>query len=192
MRSLAGSIVVSMGMKRREVVRMNLDSLVKQGRLPWRPNAQAEELEIFHQYEIPLTGTFRMGDSFVLFTLIMESEEDTSVWAYVELRPEVARTLPGIEFESLDSMDEWVDAQFLGREAVFTIAREDKIGSHWGRQRVEENLLDAAETFLNAVIKSIEDVVSDPGTRVRAKIAGVDAARSELPAEALRRALVEV
>ncbi|MFF5210303.1 hypothetical protein [Streptosporangium sp. NPDC000396] len=177
---LQGSLTVLLGMIRREVVTVNLDSLVKQGRLPWRPNAQSKDLEVFHQYEIPLTGIFWMGQAAVLFTMAFEGDGDLSVWSYVELDEEVAAGLPALTFESLEMLDDWVDSQFLGREAVFAIVREDRIGSRWTRIHVESGLLEATDAFLTAVIQSL-DQVEDTASRIRAKIAGLDAARSELP-----------
>ena len=159
---------------------MNLDSLVKQGRLPWRPNTQSSRLEVFHRYEIPLTGVFWMGQSAVLFTMVFEGDKDLSVWAYAELDAEVAADIEELDFDSLEALDEWVDVQFLGREAVFAIVHEDKIGSRWVRLRVESGLLEATDSFLTAVIQSLEKV-EDTTSRIRAKIAGLDAARSELP-----------
>lgn len=159
---------------------MNLDSLVKQGRLPWCPNAQAGRLEVFHRYEIPLTGVFWMGQSAVLFTMTFEGDKDLSVWAYVELDAEVAADLEGLVFESLEALDEWVDAQFIGREAVLAIVRGDKIGNRWTRLLVDSGLLEATDSFLTAIIRSLEKV-EDTASRIRAKIAGLDAARSELP-----------
>ena len=167
-------------MIRREVVAVNLDSLVKQGRLPWRPNAQSHRLEVFHQYETPLTGVFWMGQTAVLFTMVFEGDGGLSVWAYVELDEEVAAGLPTLTFESLEALDDWVDGQFQGREAVLAIAGEDKIGSRWTRLHVESGLLEATDAFLTAVIRSL-DKVEDTTSRIRAKIAGLDAARSELP-----------
>lgn len=159
---------------------MNLDSLVKQGRPPWRPNTQSSRLEVFHQYEIPLTGIFWMGEAAVLFTMIFEGDGDLSVWAYVELDEEVAAGLPALAFESLEALDEWIDDRFLGREAVFAIVHGDRIGSRWTRLQVQSDLLEATDTFLTAVIQSL-DKVEDTASRVRAKIAGLDAAQSELP-----------
>lgn len=167
-------------MIRREVVTVNLDSLAKRGRLPWRPNDQSKDLEVFHQYEVPLTGVFWMGQSAVLFTMVFEGDGDLSVWAYVELDEEVAAALPVLAFESLEVLDEWVDSQFQGREAVFAIVREDRIGSRWTRIHVESGLLEATDAFLTAVIQSL-DLVEDTTRRIRAKMAGLDAARFELP-----------
>ncbi|MFF0308674.1 hypothetical protein ACFYSC_14665 [Streptosporangium sp. NPDC004379] len=159
---------------------MNLDSLVKGGRLPWRPNARSEGLEVFHRYEIPLTGTFQMDQETVLFTMVFEGDGELSIWAYVKLDEEVVAGLSGLTFESLETLDEWVDDQFLGREAVLAIVREDRIGSRWTRMHVGSGLLEAADAFLTAVIQSL-DRVEDTASRIRAKMAGLDAARSELP-----------
>jgi hypothetical protein len=159
---------------------MNLDSIVKQGRLPWRPNDQVGDLDVWHEYETPLTGVFRMQDRTVLFTMVYEYDHDVSIWAYLELDDDVTRELSEIQFDSVEALTAWVEAQFAGREAVLALARADRIASRWTRQTVRSNLLDATDDFLSAVIKSVDEV-RDTATRVRAKLAGVDAAGAELP-----------
>jgi hypothetical protein len=121
-----------------------------------------------------------MGQAPVLFTMAFEGDGGLSVWAYVELDEEVAAGLPALTFESPDTLDEWIDDQFLGREAVLAIVHGDKIGTRWTRLHVESDLLEATDTFLSAVIQNLEKV-EDTTSRIRAKIAGLDAARSELP-----------
>lgn len=159
---------------------MNLDSMVKQGRLPWRPNALARELDVWHQYETPLTGTFSVGDSVILFTLVMETDSDVSVWAYMELPHDVAQSVGDLSFEGVHDLNQWVEEQFRGHEAVLAFAKEGRLAGRWGRKHVDRDLLTALESFLQDLIHSVDEV-EDTSTRIRAKVAGVAAARRELP-----------
>ncbi|MEU4538573.1 hypothetical protein AB0G15_27370 [Streptosporangium sp. NPDC023825] len=158
---------------------MNLDLMIKRGQFPWRPRPEATELDVWHEYEIPLTGTFRLGGQPVLFTQVLESSHGLSAWAYVCLEPEEGDEASMITFASTDEMREFVEAKFRGREAVLTLARDDRIIDQWTRSRVKEDLSSTFEDFLNGIIRSVNEV-SDPEQRIRAKFAGLEAAGSEL------------
>lgn len=151
---------------------MNLDFLVKRGRLPWCPGPMAVDVDVWHEYEIPLIGTFRVNDDLVIFTQVLESPHDLSVWAYacVDLADN------DVTFDSVEELRRFVEDRFMGREAVLALAKDGRIGDHWTRIDVTEGLVAAVETFLNGVISS----VADPERRVRAKLAGLEAAESEL------------
>ncbi|GAA2997187.1 hypothetical protein [Streptosporangium longisporum] len=160
---------------------MNLDSLIKRGNLPWRPRLEVVDLDVWHEYEIPLTGTFRVNGDLVLFAQVLEGSHGLSAWAYVHLDDSEAREVAGVAFDSLDHLDSFVEARFLGREAVLALAMEDRIDK-WTRSRVVGGLLSAVESFINDVIKDTATTakVPDPKERVLAKIAGLEAARSQL------------
>ena len=160
---------------------MNLDSLIKRGSLPWRPRPEVTDLDVWHEYEIPLTGTFRVNGDLVLFAQVLEGSHGLSAWAYVCLDASEAREVADIAFDSLDHLDNFVEARFLGREAVLALAMEDRI-DNWTRGKVADGLLSAVESFINDVIQNTVNTakVPDPKQRVLAKIAGLEAAKSEL------------
>lgn len=168
-----------MGMLTREVDHMNLDSLVERGRLPWRPNDRACDLNVWHEYETPLVGTFDVEGRKVLFFMVLESEGGLSVWAYKVLTAEQAEKFARPRFRSISALRECVDFLFSGSEIVLTIARNDRIGRNYAVHTVESNLLDAVDWFLNGVIDTVREV-PNVETRVLAKLAGVDAASVEL------------
>ncbi|WP_204015348.1 hypothetical protein [Sphaerimonospora thailandensis] len=158
---------------------MSLDTLVKPGHLPWRPRPEASDLDVWHEYEVPLTGTFSLGRDLVLFTQILESSQGLSAWAYTCLTPEEADVAANVRFDSLDALRQFVEDRFLGKEAVLTLARGDRTADHWTRVEVTENLITAVEEFLNSIIRSVDEV-ADTDRRVSAKLAGLEAAASEL------------
>ncbi|GGO30830.1 hypothetical protein GCM10010116_61740 [Microbispora rosea subsp. aerata] len=158
---------------------MNLDSLVKRGHLPWRPNPRACDVDTWHEYEIPLSGTFRVGDNVILFTQVLESSHGLSAWAYTCLTPEQVDSTSNAYFSSVDELHQFVENCFLGKEAVLTLVRDDRTAGEWTRVEVTKNLVSAVEEFLNGIISSV-DREPDTGRRVSAKLAGLEAATSEL------------
>ncbi|MGC5009301.1 hypothetical protein ACLQ2R_00915 [Streptosporangium sp. DT93] len=160
---------------------MNLDSLIKRGSLPWRPRPEVVDLDVWHEYEIPLTGTFRVHGDLILFAQVLEGSRGLSAWAYVCLDASEAREVADVTFDSLEHLDSFVEAKFLGREAVLALAMEDRI-DNWTRSEVVGGLLSAVEGFINDVIQDTATTakVPDPKQRVLAKIASLEAAKSQL------------
>ncbi|GAB1821089.1 hypothetical protein [Herbidospora sp. RD11066] len=164
---------------------MNLDSVIKRGCLPWRPRQDASDLDVWHEYEIPLTGTFRINGSLIVFTQVLESSQGFSAWAYSCIRED---DLAGLDsFSTVDDLRDYVESLFQGREAVIALAKDDRLIDRWTRREVTEGLVPAVEAFLNDVISSVNRV-DDAGVRVRAKLAaldeGLDGAQAELLATA--------
>ncbi|WP_405088331.1 hypothetical protein [Microbispora sp. NBC_01389] len=105
---------------------MNLDLLVKRGHLPWRPNPGACDVDVWHEYEIPLNGTFRLDDDVIMFTQVLESSHGLSAWAYTCLTPEQVEGTSNAYFESVDELHRFVEDCFSGKEAVLALARDDR------------------------------------------------------------------
>jgi hypothetical protein len=53
---------------------VNLDALVTQGRLPWSPNLDASDLDVWYGNESPRVGTFTTKGMTVLFTAVDDVE----------------------------------------------------------------------------------------------------------------------
>ncbi|WP_459801120.1 hypothetical protein [Herbidospora sp. RD11066] len=153
--------------------------MIKRGQRPWSPKPDAQILDVWHEYEIPLTGTFQLHECSVLFTQVMETPKGTSAWAYLCLSDEDAIKIKDIKFVSLDEMHQFVESSFVGKEAVMALARDDKI-THWSRVTVHNSLDGAFEDFLNTVIQSVDEDETNRERRVRAKLVGLEAAEDEL------------
>ncbi|MFE3454570.1 hypothetical protein ACFXJ8_37175 [Nonomuraea sp. NPDC059194] len=155
---------------------VNLDSLIKRGLPPWRPRPEASDLDVWHEYEIPLTGTFHLNGDLILFTQVAAATEDRSAWAYVCIDPDDADSV----FPSLDEMDAFVEDRFAGHEVVIALADGDRLLGTWTREIIDSGgLPQALERALNKVIQSV-DRVDEQERRIRAKLAGVEAATAEL------------
>lgn len=156
---------------------MNLDALVKTGRLPWSPNPSVSDLDTWHQYEHPLAGTFKSHGNTVFFTMVAEYES-TSVWAYTCLPGEEAKGLASVQFDSVESLREFADHLLEGRKMAFALA-EDLLIKRWSVPDEGGSLYDLGTQFLNQVLEGLKRT-RDPGTMLRAKLAQVDVAANEL------------
>lgn len=157
---------------------MNLDAVVTKGRLPWSPNTDVHDLDVWYEYEHPRVGTFRTAECTVLFTAVGGFESRTSVWAYACLQPEEARNLGEPSFDSLSDMREFIEKEFAGRTLVLALANDLTV-SRWAVADETGALYDVATTFLERIMAETRNR-QDAGTKFRAKLAQVDIATDEL------------
>lgn len=157
---------------------MNLDALVAQGRLPWSPSAAADNLDIWHEYEFPRTGTFTTQGTVVLFTLVGGSETQISVWAYAPLSQGEAEDLADRTFASATELRQFVRDVFDGRQVVLALA-DDLMVSSWSVFEVKGELYEVATSFLEQVLAQAQGRLN-AGTEFRAKLAQVDVATHDL------------
>src|SRR5213082_1603151 len=61
---------------------------IEQGRPPWQPAKDAELVEVFHRYDMPLVGVVRHGSSLHLFRCIDGHTDSSQLWAYTPLSSE--------------------------------------------------------------------------------------------------------
>jgi hypothetical protein len=157
---------------------MNLDAVVTQGQLPWSPNPDVDNLDVWYEYEHPRVGTFRTKECTVLFTAVGGFETRVSVWAYACLQPEEARNLAELTFDSLSDMRNFVEKEFVGRHLVLALA-DDLVIRRWAVADDTGPLYDVATAFLDGIMAETRSR-QDSGTKFRAKLAQVDVATHEL------------
>lgn len=156
---------------------MNLDALVKTGFLPWSPNSSVGDLDVWHEYDHPLAGTFSSHGMTVFFAIVVEFES-ASVWAYTCLSPEEAQKLVGVEFGSAADLRAFVEKLLADRKIEFALAYDFRI-RHWSVMDEQGPVYELGITFLNRVLEGLKNR-RDPGTMLRAKLAQVDVAATEL------------
>lgn len=159
---------------------MNLDALVRRDRQPWQPCPGAMDLDVWHHYDIPLVGTFRVGASTMLFAALDDASGKASIWTYVELTPSEATEAATRTFGSAEDVQRAVESYFNGREAVVGLASDLRM-KRWGRVHIHEDLLDATQRFLNLVLAELQDrdrTGSEAATSV--KRAQIEATAAEL------------
>jgi hypothetical protein len=156
---------------------MNLDALVKKGCRPWAPSPEARDLDVWHEYDVPTAGTFMLDGQRILFTVLGGADDPVSVWAYTCLTDLDATEL-GRRFDSVGDLADRVAAQFIGHRAVLVIADDLQIW-RWMSVDVEESLIKSALGFLSQVRESLEQKKT-PDAEFQVKLAGVEAAKSEL------------
>jgi hypothetical protein len=157
---------------------MNLDALVKKGCRPWAPSPGARDLDVWLEYDVPTAGTFVLDSQSVIFTVLGSADDPVSVWAYTCLTEDDAKALGDQKFGSVDEMARAVDEQFTGHRAVFAVADKLEIW-RWTSLDVEEGLIKSAVAFLSQVRESLEQKKT-PDAEFQVKLAGVEAAKSEL------------
>jgi len=157
---------------------MNLDAVVTKGRLPWRPVPDAQNLDVWFEYEHPRIGMFTAATGTVPFTAVGGFETDVSVWAYACLAPEEAGGLHQIEFGSMDDLREFVDQICATHRLVLALA-DDLLITSWAVAERVGPVYEVATDFLEQVLTQTRSQL-DPGGRFRAKLAEVDAATHEL------------
>jgi hypothetical protein len=109
---------------------VNLDALVTQGQLPWSPNSDASDLDVWYEYESPRVGTFTVRGATVLFSAVDGVEGRLSVWAYTCLAAGEARDLETKTFASLSGLRQFVQKIFDGRQLVLALA-DDLVITSW-------------------------------------------------------------
>ena len=105
----------------------NHDELIQRGCLPWSPRPATTNLDVWHEYEIPLAGTFRLDDQLVLFTVVGDPSADLTVWAYRYLSADEAASVEEATFASVDELRERVQSLFASHKAVFALANDLQI-----------------------------------------------------------------
>jgi hypothetical protein len=158
---------------------MNMDALVKAGFPPWAPSPEAHDVVVWHEYDMPTVGVFRLGTDTVLFTILGSPDERLTVWGYSLLPRQLEFDDPAtVEFGSLGELGKFIDRSFVnGRGAVFAIADNLRIW-RWDSMKVDKSAMETALEFTGNVRESLESR-TDAAQQMSAKLAGVEAAKDE-------------
>jgi hypothetical protein len=157
---------------------MNVDALVAKGHLPWSPNPDSGDLDVWYEYEYPRIGAFTTNGATVLFAFVGGSETRMSVWAYACLEPGEADEFASVSFASLPDLRQFIHETFADRGLVLALA-DDLLISNWTVSEDGGELYEAATKYLEQVLALSRDK-QNAGTRFRAKLAQVDVATHEL------------
>lgn len=144
---------------------------------PWCPYLGATALDVFHAHDIPLAGTFCIGDQPILFLCAVGQTYRSSVWAYLDLTDAEAERLAHATWASTLEMVADLEGMFTGRTAQFAFARDNAVVFE-GTVEIDE-LMAAVMAFVEKVMSATEVQIS-PQDRRRSQQAGADAAMREL------------
>lgn len=163
---------------------MNLDKLVSGGKPPWQPSHAARDVEVWHRYDFPMAGTYRLQNHLILFTVIGDTSQNLSVWAYVPVTGVDADRVNDAEFASPSEMRVFIEDIFAGKEAAFALAKNLRVWK-WARHQVAPNkdgLLEAATGALTEMVKAITDKREPPRPDVifRAELAQAEVTTDDL------------
>jgi hypothetical protein len=163
---------------------VNLDKLVGGGMLPWQPSQDAREVEVWHRYDFPMAGTYKLQDHLILFTVIGDTSQNLSVWAYVPVAAADQSRVDTAEFDSPTEMRLFIESLFAGKEAVFALARNLKVWK-WTRHHVsseEAGLLEAGTESITEMVEVITATRQPPRPDVlfRAELAQAEITTGDL------------
>jgi hypothetical protein len=95
---------------------------------PWAPSPDAEDMDVWHEWDIPLAGTFRLGEDLVQFRIVDDeplwSDVGPSLWQYAVIPAERAPADDQL-FESARAMLACMDSMIEGQGRVIAQADSD-------------------------------------------------------------------
>lgn len=144
---------------------------------PWCPYRGVTEIDVFHAHDIPLAGTFRVGDQAILFLCAVGQTYRSNVWAYLDLTDAETETLAHATWASTPEMVGELESMFTGRTARFAFARDNAVAFEGTVET--DDLMAAVMAFVEKVMSTTEVQIS-PQDRRRSQQAGADAAMREL------------
>lgn len=162
----------------RKGVAMNLDKLVCRGQAPWCPKREAQDVTIWHQYDFPSCGTYRLDGRLVLFTVVADGDE-LSVWAYAPVPVARETEVEDASFDSVTDMMAFIDEMLMGREVVLALARDFKV-LVWERRHIgsDEAPAEVAVQFVKALLEEKKEPA--PAVLLQAQLAYTEVATQEL------------
>ena len=94
------------------------------GAKPWLPSHDAEIVEEYAHYDMPLSGVVSQSGCFYLFECIEGPVEAVNIWIYAPL---LEREEDDLSRLSGDSLSKAMDEVWRSRDVVIALAVEDKI-----------------------------------------------------------------
>jgi hypothetical protein len=94
------------------------------GAKPWLPSYDAEMVEEYAHYDMPLNGVVSQSGCFYLFECIEGAVEAVNIWIYAPL---LEREEDDLSRLSSDSLSEAMDEIWRSRDVVVALAVDDKI-----------------------------------------------------------------
>ena len=95
---------------------------IEQGRQPWLPSRDAEEVLVLHRYDMPLIGVIRQDGDLYLYRCIEGQTEASHLWAYSALGQD---ELVALSEASPEGLDQAVEAAAAARPVVVALAHDD-------------------------------------------------------------------
>lgn len=100
---------------------MSRQVAIEQGRQPWLPSRDAEEVLVLHRYDMPLIGVVRQDGDLYLYRCIEGHTDASHLWAYTALQED---ELEALSKASPEGLDDAIEAAAAGRPAVVALAHD--------------------------------------------------------------------
>jgi hypothetical protein len=142
---------------------------IDKGALPWQPSADAAEIEVLHDFTIPLAGILQQhGVSYVFWCVVGHSGPENA-WAYAHV--DDAGLLEALRQSDHESFDDALRVAVKDRTCAFAIASDEKGVIEWVT-------LDPPADFDTAYKRGMEDLA----TKVNETMAEMQTMLQEYPA----------
>lgn len=138
---------------------MNFDSIVAADARPWLPAPDASNLDVWHEDDVPVLGTFDLPDGHVLFTLVGAADKAVTTWAYLPLEVSEYKELQETVYDSVLKMNEDVHRRFEARHCVFAVARDFSISSWTPTDEPVKSVLQGATEFMQDYVALVSGEV---------------------------------
>lgn len=126
------------------------DQLIQSGGQPWEPCADITDLDIWHQYDVPLVGTFRFRGNPMMFAALNPADPKLTFWCYIELSAADLALIPDT-WDSVEDMYSLLSYLYKNRTIGFAVAENDPLRV----KRWEVLLVGDIDIFLGKGVRQI-------------------------------------
>lgn len=109
---------------------MNPDLIANIGYPPWCPSPDAEMVDVWDKYDLPLNGTFRLGEEVIVFEMLISRGPvpHHSWWRYTVVPPEDHAAVANPRFDTEAEFNAFLDSLFArGAGCVAYAVAEDHV-----------------------------------------------------------------
>lgn len=134
---------------------------IELGRPPWQPVEDAELVEVFHHYDMPLIGVIRHGSSLHLLRCVEGHTDASQLWAYTPLSAEELDRIRADDGD-LDSLVAEVSAR---RPTVLALATDEQgitLSAFVADPSNHETPLHAARAALGEALNEVDTKLGRP------------------------------
>lgn len=100
---------------------------IRRGQRPWSPHQDAEVVDSFLHYQIPLCGLFSLNDQVYMFTCEHGDLDEDAIWSYAPVPTSVLPHVEGVQFETPQDLRAWVDDYMNSCAIAVTKSVKDEI-----------------------------------------------------------------
>lgn len=82
---------------------------LRRGQRPWSPHPDAQVVDSFLHYQVPLCGLFSLEDEVYMFSCMHGDLDEDAIWSYAPVSQSVLPHVQQVEFDTPSDLRAWVD-----------------------------------------------------------------------------------